>query len=96
MKALLTIFLILLTAIPGFSQGFWLTTPNFPAGPKTAFVGMEDSVLFVGTAEGIWKSKNEGNTWEKALASSYIFSVYATSGGTLIAGGFRKSFFLTG
>jgi photosystem II stability/assembly factor-like uncharacterized protein len=93
MKALLTIFIIFLTAIPGFSQDFWLTTPNFPAGPKTAFVGMEDSVLFVGTAEGIWKSKNEGDTWEKALTSSYIYSMYATSEEKLIAGGFGKIFF---
>jgi hypothetical protein len=93
MKAILTVLIILSTFFEGHSQGFWLTTPNFPAGPKTAFVGMEDSVLFVGTAEGIWKSTNEGNTWEKALTSSYVFGMYASSNGTLIAGGFGKIFF---
>ena len=93
MKAILTVLIILLTFFEGHSQGFWLTTPNFPAGPKTAFVGMEDSILFVGTAEGIWKSTNEGNTWEKALTSSYIYSMYAISEEKLIAGGFGKIFF---
>lgn len=93
MKTLYIVLYFLANSTVGFAQGFWLTTPNFPAGPKTAFVGMEDSVLFVGTAEGIWKSKNEGNTWEKALTSPYVFGLCASSSGTLIAGGFGKIFF---
>ncbi|MCU0368662.1 MAG: hypothetical protein MUF39_07505, partial [Cyclobacteriaceae bacterium] len=93
MKALFIFIAVSLGSLTGFTQGFWLTTPDFPGGPKTAFVGLEDSLLFVGTANGIWKSENEGFSWAKKLTSSYIYSMYASSNGTIIAGGFGKLFF---
>jgi hypothetical protein len=93
MKALFTFLIFSLASFAAFAQGFWMTTPNFPAGPKTAFVGLEDSLLFAGTPNGIWKSENEGSSWEKKLTSSYIHSMLASSNGTLIAGGFGKVFF---
>lgn len=93
MKALLIFIVVSLGSLTGFSQGFWLTTPDFPGGPKTAFVGLEDSLLYVGTANGIWKSENEGFSWTENLTSSYIYSMHASSSGTIIAGGFGKLFF---
>jgi len=93
MKALFIFIVVSLGSLTGFTQGFWLTTPDFPGGPKTAFVGLEDSLLYVGTANGIWKSENEGFSWAKKLTSSYIYSMHASSSGTIIAGGFGKLFY---
>jgi hypothetical protein len=93
MKVLFIFILVSFSSLAGFTQGFWLTTPDFPGGPKTAFVGLEDSLLFVGTANGIWKSENEGFSWTKKLNSSYIFNMHVSSNGTIIAGGFGKLFF---
>jgi hypothetical protein len=73
-------------------QPGWLTTRDFPGGPKTAFAGLEDSLLFVGTANGIWKSENEGFSWTKNLNSSYIFSLHMSEQG-IVAGGKGKIFF---
>ncbi|MBL7857889.1 MAG: T9SS type A sorting domain-containing protein [Cyclobacteriaceae bacterium] len=87
------IILLVFSSLSCFGQGFWLTTRDFPGGPKTAFTSVEDSVLFVGTSSGIWKSGNEGFSWTKNLSSSYIFSIHASSDGTLVAGGAGKIFF---
>ncbi len=76
-----------------FAQGFWYTTRDFPGGVKTTFAGLEDSVLVVGTPNGIWRSDNEGYTWAKKLSSSYVYSMHASSTGTIIAGGKGKLFF---
>jgi hypothetical protein len=93
MKVLFILILVSLTSLNGYTQGFWLTTPDFPGGPKTSFVGLEDSILFAGTVNGIWKSENEGFSWTKKLTSSYIYNMHASSNGTIIAGGFGKLFF---
>lgn len=76
-----------------FAQGFWYTTRDFPGGVKTTFAGLEDSVLIVGTPNGIWRSDNEGYSWTKKLSSSYVFSLHASSTGTIVAGGKGKLFF---
>ncbi len=93
MKSLYTLIFVSLCSLTGFTQGFWRITPEFIGGPKTALAGLDDSLLFVGTANGIWKSENEGYSWEKKLASSYIYSMHASSNGTIVAGGFGKVFF---
>lgn len=93
MKTLYIILFLSLNSIVGFAQGFWMTTTDFPEGAKTAFVGIEDSLLFAGTTNGIWKSENEGSSWKKNFTSSYIHSMYSSSSGTLLAGGFGKVFF---
>jgi hypothetical protein len=75
------------------AQGFWLTTRDFPGGPKTAFTGLEDSILVVGTPNGIWRSTNEGFSWERSRPTSYIYTLYTSSSGTIVAGGSSKLFF---
>jgi len=85
--------LLLIIPLSTFAQGFWLTTRDFPGGPKTTLVGLEDSILVVGTANGIWRSDNEGYSWTKKLSSSYVFSLHASSTGTIVAGGNGKLFF---
>jgi hypothetical protein len=85
--------LLLVIPLSTFAQGFWLTTRDFPGGPKTTLAGLEDSVLVIGTTNGIWRSDNEGYSWTKKLSSSYVFSLHASSTGTIVAGGFGKLFF---
>jgi hypothetical protein len=92
MKTIFTFPIFLLTSFAGFAQGFWLTTPDFPGGPKTAFIGIQDSILLTATSSGIWRSENEGLSWTKKLNSTYIFSLCASSNGTIIAGGIGKLF----
>ncbi len=84
--------LLLFTSQYCFAQGFWYTTRDFPGGPKTTLAGLEDSILVVGTANGIWRSDNEGYSWTKKLSSSYVFSLHASSTGTIVAGGNGKLF----
>lgn len=74
------------------AQGFWLTTRDFQGGPKTAFAALEDSILLTGTAQGIWRSDNEGYNWTKRLTSSPIYSLHAAPDGTIAAGGKGKLF----
>jgi hypothetical protein len=85
--------LLLFTSQYCFAQGFWYITRDFPGGPKTTLAGLEDSVLVVGTPNGIWRSDNEGYSWTEKLSSSYVFSLHASSTGTIMAGGNGKLFF---
>lgn len=89
----LTAIIALVSAFSLMAQEFWHTTRDFPGGVKTSFAAREDSILVVGTADGIWLSHNEGFEWEKKLASSHISSLLFSSSGTLIAGGNGKIFF---
>jgi len=84
--------LLLIVSLSTLAQGFWLTTRDFPGGPKTTLAGLEDSVLVVGTPNGIWRSDNEGYSWTKKLSSSYVFSLFVSSTGTIMAGGNGKLF----
>lgn len=93
MKALFIFIAVSLGSLTGLTQGFWITTRDFPGGPKTAFAGVQDSILVVGTARGIWRSENEGFSWTKALSSSYIYCLHASGTDTLLAGGKGKLFF---
>lgn len=93
MKPFLAALLLSCCSASAVSQVFWLTTRDFPGGPKTAFAGIQDSILFAGTSSGIWRSENEGFSWTKVLTSSSIFSLHASPNGKLLAGGRGKIFF---
>lgn len=92
MRSLLGILLLLFGSLSASAQGFWHTTRDFPGGPKTSLTGLEDSILLTGTDNGIWRSVNEGFSWTKQLKSSYIYSLHASSTGTILAGGKGKIF----
>jgi len=91
MRQLLSVIIILVSHLTVSAQGFWFTTRDFPGGNKTTFAGIQDSILFVGTENGIWRSENEGYSWTKLLKSSHVYSLYA-SRDTIVAGGIGKLF----
>ncbi|NOS56074.1 MAG: hypothetical protein HOP37_07440 [Cyclobacteriaceae bacterium] len=90
MKLAATILLLTIANMTVGQTG-WLTTRDFPGGPKTAFGGTSDSLLVTGTADGIWVSDNEGYSWSKTN-SSYIYSLLVSQQ-KIVAGGKGKLFF---
>lgn len=68
------------------AQQFWLTTYEFPGGPKTCLTRYGDSTLFVGTASGIMRSYNQGFKFDTALTNPGIVSLLATNNQILLAG----------
>lgn len=91
MKLAATILLLTIANLTVGQTG-WLTTRDFPGGPKTAFGGTSDSLLVTGTADGIWVSDNEGYSWSKKTNSSYIYSLLVSQQ-KIVAGGKGKLFF---
>jgi hypothetical protein len=92
MRAFLILVITCVCQLSTLAQAFWKITHDFPGGPKTALAGIQDSILFVGTANGIWMSQNEGYGWERRLISSPVFSLHA-SNDTILVGGVGKLFF---
>lgn len=93
MKANWVIGLILLCISPGvMAQKFWLTTYEFPGGPKTGIGLTRDSCLIVGLINGLLLSCNEGKKFDTILRTRVVFSVYSSVSGQLFAGGQGKIF----
>ncbi len=96
MKAfLLSAALFLLFEGSVFAQKFWLTTYEFPGGPKTGIAAIGDTCLVAGLTNGVLRSFNEGQNWNKVLESSAVFTVYATPEGVVLAGGKGRIFVST-
>mgnify|MGYP001806142605 CR=1 FL=1 len=76
-----------------FAQDNWSIIPSFPGNAKTSFAGLQDSILFVGTGNGVWRTGNAGFAWTRSLKSSTIYSVYASSSGKVLAGGEGKIYY---
>lgn len=74
------------------AQQFWLTTYEFPYGPKTGITLTKNNCLFVGFENGVIKSCDEGNHFEISLESSAVFSIFSTKEGKVLAGGVGKIF----
>lgn len=88
------ILFCLLLILPGIApaQKFWLTTYEFPGGPKTGIAALGDSLLFAGLTDGVLRSDNEGDNWQQILWASQIVSIQVTPDGTILAGGVGKIF----
>lgn len=88
-------FLLCLVLIPaaGFAQKFWLTTYEFPFGPKTGISSINDSLLFVGLTNGVIKSDDEGGHFERVLSASHTYTVYSDNSGLVLAGGRGQVYF---
>jgi hypothetical protein len=84
--------IILLFAFQVKAQHFWLTTYEFPYGPKTGITLTKENCLFVGIENGVIKSCDEGNHFEISLKSSAVFTVFSTKEGKVLAGGSGKIF----
>lgn len=74
------------------AQKFWLTTYEFPKGPKTGIVQLNDDHLLASYQYGILQSKNGGNHFEDVLRASSVFTLFSTSSGNVYAGGPGKVF----
>jgi hypothetical protein len=72
------------------SQKFWLTTNNFPNGPKTAIALVRDTCLFVGYQTGILRSFDQGKQFDTTLSTYSIFSLFSSAKGKVYAGGSGK------
>ncbi|HEX5625623.1 MAG TPA: hypothetical protein VFX48_06395 [Saprospiraceae bacterium] len=79
--------LLFYLAHPLGAQKFWLTTYEFPGGPKTGISGVGDTCLIAGLTNGVLRSFDEGRNWDTVLTSLSIFSVHATPQGIVLAGG---------
>jgi len=75
------------------AQKFWLTTYEFPGGPKTGISLVQDSVLFVSTLNYVMRSFNEGNKFDTTLRAESLSTVFASRTGTVFAGGKGKVYF---
>jgi hypothetical protein len=85
-------FIILFFSFQVKAQRFWLTTYEFPYGPKTGITLTKDNCLFVGLENGVIKSCDEGTHFEISLKSSAVFTVFSTKEGKVLAGGSGKIF----
>jgi hypothetical protein len=79
--------LSLLLTLNGRTQSFWELTYEFPGGPKTGIALAKDSCLFVGLLTGIIRSCDEGYSFENALQSTSIATVFASRSAKVFAGG---------
>jgi hypothetical protein len=92
LKSLLLSIIIFISAYQIQAQKFWLTTYEFPNGPKTGITSLDDNNLLASYRFGILQSKNGGNHFEVVLRASSVFSIYSTSSGNIFAGGPGKIF----
>jgi hypothetical protein len=64
------------------AQRFWLTTRDFPEGPKTGLVALSDSTLFT-----VLKTSSQGRHWQLSLRRRGLSALFRTRAGLLLAGG---------
>ena len=91
-RAIFAFIIILFVSFQAQAQRFWLTTYEFPYGPKTGITLTKNNCLFVGIENGVIKSCDEGNHFEISLKSSAVFTVFSTKEGKVLAGGSGKIF----
>lgn len=91
-RVVASLLLILLSAV-AFSQDNWLIIPAFPGNAKTSFAGLQDSILFTGTGNGVWRTGDAGFNWNRSLKAGIIYSVYASQSGKILAGGEGKIYY---
>lgn len=90
LTVLVSIFIIFSTHL--YSQKFWLTTYEFPYGPKTAITLVHDTCLFVGYQRGVLRSFNQGQKFEQTLHAYSTFSLFSSTAGKVYAGSSGKIF----
>lgn len=87
-NTLTTSFILFISLLQ--AQQFWLTTYEFPGGPKTAIALKGDSTIFVATATGIIRSYNQAYHFDTCLTNPNIFLLYITHNQNILAGGTGK------
>lgn len=72
------------------AQKFWLTTYEFPGGPKTSIALAGDSTLYASTPAGIIRSFNQGFKFDTVLKATNINSLLTVGSSSVFAGGWGK------
>ena len=92
MRLIISLLFCFTVGIYNFSvaQKFWLTTYEFPYGPKTGISLINDSVLFVGTESRVIKSTNSGYHFTESLEAKSVYTVFISKAGNVYAGGEGK------
>ena len=91
-KLLILTFILFISVHQIQAQKFWLTTYEFPNGPKTGIAQPDDNNLLASYRFGILHSTNGGNHFDLVLKVSSVFSLFSTSSGNVYAGGSGKIF----
>lgn len=86
LKTTFTLVICLLALTHSLAQQFWLTTYEFPFGPKTALALSGDTVLLVGLTHGIARSVNEGLQFTQTLTGGHIHCLLTDNAGHVWAG----------
>jgi hypothetical protein len=73
-----------------YAQKFWITTYEFPGGPKTCITRFGDSTFFVATFSGVIRSVNQCYRFDTVLANGNISALHVTASGRLLAGEWGK------
>jgi len=84
--------LLLFPIVAAHAQDNWALFPSFPSEAKSSFSALEDSIVFVATPNGIFRSGTTGNSWKKVLKTSMIHSLHASASGKIIAGSEGKMY----
>lgn len=74
------------------AQKFWLTTYEFPNGPKTGLIQPNDNNMLTSYRYGVLHSVNEGTHFEQVLQASSVFTLFSSKSGRILAGGPGKVF----
>jgi hypothetical protein len=78
-----------------YPQLVWSLLDSYPSGIKTCLAGLNDSILFTGTPQGIYRSGDYGKHWKRPLISSAVYNMHTSKSGKVLAGGIGKVFFST-
>lgn len=71
------LFLTAVTILP--AQQFWLTTHEFPGGPKTAIALQGDSIVFTSSPAGVMRSLHQAYTFDTVLTNPTITALYVNN-----------------
>jgi len=90
MRLPVLLFYLLFTIANSTAQKFWLTTYEFPYGPKTGIGLINDSILFAGTENKVIKSTNSGYHFSESLKARAVYTIFVSPSGKVYAGGKGK------
>lgn len=86
LKISLTLAIVVLWQAGARAQQFWLSTYEFPFGPKTSLALSGDTALLVGLTHGVARSVNEGLQFTQTLTGGHTHCLLTDNAGHVWAG----------
>lgn len=68
------------------SQNFWEQTNGPVGGEVNALIAFENSYILAGTSKGVFRSEDNGFTWNRCSLNNYVYSFASNSAGDIFAG----------